>query len=198
MNKNVSTVSMILAIVGLLSDTLALAQLAYDIVILNQVTDIVIRFVVVILVFFLGLGLGSIGIRGEEQERIEKILRVYVWAYLIMACFTYVGIVFQFRKPYTLLTYISYVVIVVIQIGAFSILRKASRVGVTASFPLALMTTSLIHALILLLQFVYFRAIPEIQYVVGEMLFWLAWTLFAVPLLLQAYKSGGRLHPRLR
>jgi len=197
MKKKLSNTSIILSIIALLADTIALSQLAYDIVVTSQTTDVIVRFVIIILVFFLGIGLGSIGMRGEERERIEKVLRVYIWAYLIMACLTYLGIVVQLREPYTFMTYISYVVIVTIQIGAFLILRDASRVGVTASFPLALMTTSLIHALILLYQFVLLRSTPDIQYVVGEMLFWLAWTLFASALLLQAYRSGG-IRARLR
>jgi hypothetical protein len=197
MNKKISTTSIILSAIALLADTIALAKLAYEIVATNQTNDIAVRFVIVILVFFLGMGLGSIGLRGDERERIEKILSVYIWAYLIMACLTYLGIISQFRAPYTFLAYISYVIIVAIEIAAFLILRKASNVGVTASFPLVLMTTSLIHALVLLYQFIYRRSIPDIQYVVGEMAFWLAWTLFAVPLLLQAYR-GGRFRPRLR
>ncbi len=198
MNKKISTTSIILSAIALLADTIALAQLAYEIVVANQATDIIVRFVVVILVFFLGLGLGSIGLKGGEKDRIEKVLGVYIWAYLIMACLTYLGIVSQFREPYTLISYLSYVVILVTQIGAFLVLRKASNVGITAAFPLALMTTSLIHALILLFQFIYLRAIPDIIYVVGEMVFWLAWTLFAAPLLIQALRGGERSRSKLR
>ena len=197
MNKKISTTSTILSVIALLADAIALAQLSYDIVAAKQTSDIVVRFVVVILVFFLGVGLGSIGLRGDERERIEKILRVYIWAYLIMACFTYLGIIAQFRDKYTFASYISYLVIVMIQIVAFMTLKQASRVGATASFPLALMSTSLVHALILLYQFIYRRSIPEIQYIVGEMLFWLMWTLFAVPLLIQAFRGDG-LRSRLR
>lgn len=195
MNKEISTTSIILGAIALLADTIALAQLAYEIVATDQTEDIVVRFVIVILVFFLGLGLGSIGFRGDEREKIEKILGIYIWAYLVIACLTYLGIISQFRTPYSFPEYISYVIIVFIEIAAFVILRKASDVGVTASFPLALMTTSLIHALILLYLFIFRRTVPDIQYVVGEMVFWLAWTLFSVPLLLQAYR-GGRFRSR--
>jgi hypothetical protein len=197
MNRRVTTTSIILSAIALLADIIALGQLAYDVVATRQTSDIAVRFVVVILVFLLGVGLGSIGLRGDERERIERVLRVYIWAYLIMACLTYLGIVAQFRGPYTFVSYLSFLVIIIIQIGAFLILRKASRVGITASFPLALMSTSLVHALILLYHFIYRRSIPEIQYTVGEMLFWLAWTLFAVPLLVQAFRSEG-LRSRLR
>ena len=197
MSKKIIRTSLILSIVGLLADTIALAQLAYEIVMTNQTDDIVVRFVVIILVFLLGVGLGSIGLRGEGRESIEKVLAVYIWAYLIMACLTYLGIISQFRSSYTFIEYFSYIVIVVVEIAAFLVLRKASNVGVTASFPLALMTTSLVHALVLLYQFIYRRSIPDIQYVVGEMFFWLAWTTFSVPLLLQADR-GGKLRGRLR
>ena len=101
MNKQISTTSIILSVIGLLADTIALAQLSYDLIVTKQTSDIVVRFVVVILVFFLGVGLGSIGLRGDERERVEKVFKVYIWAYLIMACFTYLGIVAQFRDEYT-------------------------------------------------------------------------------------------------
>lgn len=198
MNKKISTTSIILSAIALLADTISLAQLAYEIVTTNEATDIAVRFIIIILVFFLGLGLGSIGLKGGEKDRIEKVLKVYIWAYLIMACLTYLGIVSQFRQPYTLQSYFSYVLILIIQIGAFLVLRRASNVGVTAAFPLALMTTSLIHALVLLFQFIYLKSIPDIVYVIGEMVFWLAWTLFAAPLLVQALRGNSTTRSRLR
>jgi len=188
--------SIILSAISFLADIIALGKVAYNIIIKNQTSDIVLQIIAIVLVFLLGVGLGSFGLRGFKRDSIDKVLRFYVWAYLILACLSYLGVVVSFRDPFSLSSYFAYFVIIGIQLLAFSILRAASLVRPVVSHALALMTISVIHALIFLYEFI-FVEIPELEYVIGEWIFWLAWTLIAVPLLRMAIK-GTRPQSKLR
>ena len=185
----VSTASIILSAISFLADVLALAQVAYNLIAKNETSNLALQLIAIVLVFMLGFVLGSIGLRGLEKTTVDKVLQVYVWAYLILACLSYLGVVSVFRQPYTLASYVAYFVIIAIQLGAFTILRNASEVKPVIAHALALMTVSVLHALIFLYQFIFVN-IPQLVFVIGEWAFWLAWNLYAVPIIRSAFKSG--------
>ncbi len=190
-----SKVTISLSAIGLLADVMALAQVAYSAIILKNTSNIVIQLVAIVLAFLLGLGLGVIGIRGLERTPIEKVVKVYTWSYLLLAGFSYLGIVAAFRQPYTFADYIAYVVIVVLQLGAFSVLRYVSRDKDITPHALGLITFSVIHSLIFLYTFI-FVGVPELIYVIGELAFWLGWTLFAAFMLYRSIGSRSRFRRR--
>ena len=185
----VSTASIILSAISFLADVLALAQVAYNLIAKNETTNLALQLIAIVLVFMLGFVLGSIGFRGLEKTTIDKVLQVYIWAYLILACLSYLGVVGVFRQPYTLSSYVAYFVIISLQLGAFTILRNASEVKPVLAHALALMTVSVLHALIFLYQFIFVN-IPPIIYVIGEWAFWFAWNLYAVPMIRNAFIAG--------
>jgi hypothetical protein len=190
-NNIPSSASIFLAAISLLADIIALGQLAYNIIVGDKTpTNLVLQLVAIILVFLLGYGLGVLGLRGFAKTSIEKVLRVYVWGYLILACMSYLGVVSIFRSSYTFASYIAYAVIIVIQLAAFMILRSVSQVRPVIAHALALMTVSVIHALVFLYYIIYV-AVPELNYLIGEWVFWFAWTLYAVPMLRSAFSSNS-------
>lgn len=187
-----SIASIGLAAISLLADLAALGQLAYNIIVKNQVPDIniIYQLIAIVLVFSLGYGLGVLGMRGLQRDTIYKILRIYVWAYLILACLSYLAVIATFRAPYTFGSYITYIVIVALQIAAFMILRSVSQVKAEMGHPVALMTVAVIHALIFLYNMIYVR-IPDLLPLLGEWVFWFGWTMFAVPMFRSALSSGN-------
>ena len=100
-NNAVQRISITLSVISLLADLIALAQLSFSIIVRDQTSNIALQLTGVILIFLFGVGLGMIGMQGYKADTIESILKVFIWAYLIMACFTYVGIIIQFRQPYS-------------------------------------------------------------------------------------------------
>ena len=128
-----------------------------------------------------------IGMRGYEADTIESILKVFIWAYLVMACFTYVGIVIQFRQPYSFSSYIAYLIVLALQISAFTILRYASKIKHTVSYAFAFLAMALIHGLIWLFHLV-FVGYSEPMQIVGEWIFWFVWTLYSIPIIVKGFK----------
>ena len=191
-----SVTSLILGALSLFADLIALGQLAYTVIIRRESENLVLRLVTIILVFFLGWGLGYIGLKTREKSATEKILYVYLWAYLLLACISYLGVVRQLRDAFTFFEYITYVVIIAIQLAAFLVLLRTIKTQFLMPFALSLMTTSVIHALIFLSDFV-FVDMPGFWFVLGEWLLWLAWNLYAFPMLRGAAKASG-LHLRFR
>ena len=176
-----------LSVISFLADIAGLSVLAFSIIAGGQITSIVWQLIGVVLVFLLGVGLGMIGTKGRRTDRIETVLKLFIWAYLIMACLTYVGIIFKFQRPYSLDSYISYFFIVALQIAAFSILRAASQVKDTISYAFAFSTMAVLHALTWLTFL--FIGNKEPMQIVGEWVFWFVWTLYAIPIVIKGRKS---------
>lgn len=192
LNNLPSATSISLAAVSLLADIIALAQLAYNIIVKGETSNIALRLIAIALVFALGYGLGIFGlkVRNFDKDFTGKVLQAYVWGYLILACVTYLGVTSMFRSPYSLNIYISSIIIIVFQLVAFMVLRSVSRVRPEVAHALALMTVSVMHALIFLYNIIYV-AIPEINYLVGEWAIWFGWTMYAVPMIRSAFAFGN-------
>ena len=181
-------ISITLSVISLLADLIALAQLSFSIIARNQTSGIVLQLIGIVLIFLFGVGLGMVGVRGYNADTIENTLKAFIWAYLIMACFTYAGIIMQFRQPYSLVSYVVYFVILAIQISAFSVLRSASKIKHTISYAYAFLIMALLHALIWLFHLVFVGYQEPIQ-IIGEWVFWFAWTLYAVPIIYKGIRS---------
>lgn len=186
--KSIQRISITLSVISLLADLIALAQLSFSIIARGQTSDILLQFIGVILIFLFGVGLGTIGIRGYKAETVENILRVFIWAYLIMACLTYAGIVIQFRQPYSLTSFISYFIVLAIQILAFTVLRMASQIKHTISYAFAFLAMAVLHGLIWLFHLI-FIGYQEPMQIIGEWFLWLVWTLYATPIIREGFKS---------
>lgn len=192
-----SVASISLAAISLLADIVALGQLAYNIIVKGETSNIILPLVAIILVFLLGYGLGMLGLRGFAKTSVERVLQFYVWGYLILACLSYFGVISTFRSPYNFSSYIAYIIIIVIQLAAFWTLRNVCDVKPEVAHALALMTVSVIHALIFLYNIIYV-AVPELIYLIGEWVFWFGWTMSAVPMIRIAFSRGGRAGKPLR
>ncbi len=180
-----------LGVVSLFADLGALAQLAYSSVIEGQTSNFVFQLIGVTLFFLFGLGLGMLGTKGEKNDSLENILKIFVWAYLLIACFTYLGIIIQFRQPYSLSSYVIYLVVLAIQVLAFSILKSASQIKDAISYAFAFLIMAVLHGLIWLFYLVSARNQEPMQ-IIGEIGFWFIWTLYAIPAIQKGTKSKKR------
>lgn len=188
-NNLPSTASIILAAISLLADIIALGQLAYNTIIKGETSNIALRLIAIALVFALGYGLGIVGIKGFGRTTIDKVLQGYVWGYLVLACISYLGAISMLRSKYDFNTYISSIIIIVFQLAAFMILRSASQVRPEVAHALALMTVSVLHALIFLYNIIYIT-VPDLNRLIGEWMIWFGWTIYAVPMMRSAFAFG--------
>lgn len=188
-NNIPSTASITLAAISLLADIIALGQLAYNIIVKGETSNIALRLAAVAFVFVLGYGLGMAGLRGFGKTTIDKVLQAYVWGYLLLACISYLGATSMLRSEYTLSTYMSSIIIIVCQLTAFMVLRSASQVRPAVAHALALMTVAVLHALIFLYYIIYV-ATPELNRLFGEWAIWFGWTIYAAYMMKDAFAFG--------
>jgi hypothetical protein len=186
--KSIRGFSITLSVISLCADLIAISQLVIQIVYENKITDITWQLIGVVLIFLLGVGLGMIGIRGHKTDRIENILKLFIWLYLILACLTYAGIIIRFRQPFSLSSYVPYFIVLAIQLSAFSVLRAVSEVKDSISYSFAFLTMAVIHGLVWLTHLVFINNEEPTQ-IVLEWLFWFAWTLFAIPIIIKGIKT---------
>jgi hypothetical protein len=191
MNKKITTTSAILSIISLLADIAALSQLAYSIVVQKQTGNFVLQILIISLVFLLGLGLGNVGLRGTEKIYLEKILEFYTWGYLIVACLSYLGVIVQLRGTYSTGDYFSFLLILAIQLSAFTIMLYVTKIESFVSYAIAVMTMAVLHALVFLYYFI-FMNMPRFGTAIGELFIWFCWTLFAAFLILKSSNAYGR------
>jgi hypothetical protein len=182
--------------ISFLADIIALGQVTYTIIAKDQLENIALQLVAIVLFFLLGVGLGAFGLRGFKRDSVETALQIYVWAYLLLACLSYMGVITIWRQPYSLSTYFACFIIITLQLTAFYVLRSASQVKPAVSHALALLTVSVLHGLIFL-YYLLFVEIPPLIYVIGELFFWICWTLSAAPMIRSALDATG-FHPRLQ
>lgn len=190
MNKTITTTSSILSIISLLADILALSHVAYLVIVQKEVDSVAIRLIIVALVFLLGLGLGNIGLKGTEAKLLEQIMIFYTWGYLIVACLSYLGIIIQMRGDYSTTDYLSFIIILSIQLTAFSVLLFVTKIESMVSYSIAILTLAVLHALVFLYYFI-FNNLPSLDKVIAELIIWLGWTLYASYIIYKSTKKFG-------
>lgn len=190
MNERITKTSGILSLISLLADIAALSQLAYGIVVQRHTENIAFQVFIICLVFLLGLGLGSVGLHGTKKKYLEDILATYTWLYLIVACLSYLGVIVQLRYPYSTGDYFSFLIILAIQLSAFTVMLFVTKVEIVTTYSIPVMTMAVIHALVFLYYFI-FMSMPPLSNTIGELVIWVGWTLFAAYLIQKSNRVIG-------
>ncbi len=181
--------SLALSVISFLADIVGLAVVGYQAIVLNNTSNMPILLLVICLGFFLGLGLGLVGIRGLEQTSTQQLFRIFIWAYLLLSCITYFSVIFALRSPYTFLLYVTYIALLITPMCAFMILRHITVDNESAPYAIAMLALSVAHFIVILYSYFVVRDTPGWGYVVGELLLWLGWSLFAAYLLYSSSDS---------
>jgi hypothetical protein len=176
---------------ALLADTVGLGYLAYDVIVNDQVllTDSLFKFIFIIIVFFVGVGLGMIGLRGGMREKFEDVLIFFLWAFLMLTCLTYLGVVAQLQSPYVIENYISYVLIIVVELSGFLYLKKVTQTKNKDSFWIALSLSLLFHIFAILKNWFINDNMPSAGYAIGEILILMGWIFFTAIFMSQRSKT---------
>ena len=170
--------SFTLSAIGLLADILGIGKLAYDVVIIGDLTDLGFRLLILVIVFFFGIGLGVVAMKGFENTRVVDMAIFFSWVYIAIACLSYLGIAFSLRnQEYTVLTYLSFVVIIGSQLLATKGIQIALEDDIDIrQFSIPILTICLIHAILIVYSYI-FAGTPVTLFLAGDLLFFTGMTL---------------------
>jgi hypothetical protein len=172
-----------LAALCLLINLLGIARLAYDVVVLGDVSGVVVKVVILAIVYIFGLGLGAVSYRRFENAAFPQFATVYAWAYLALTCLTYLGATFRVSlHDYSLLLYGAFLFIILLELGAVIALRLFIPGKAIGVFAIPMIAIVLFHLGLVVYQYI-FASTPVTAYLLGDLVFLLAMTVVSSALL---------------
>src|SRR5258707_14907926 len=104
-----------------------LGRVAYDVVITGVLSNLLVKFLVLTVVYVFGVGLGTVSRTRFDNPIFPRLARLYAWAFLALLWLTYLGIILRVDShQYSLLEYISFLVVLLIQLLALYGLRMVT------------------------------------------------------------------------
>jgi hypothetical protein len=151
-----------------------LGRLAYDIVVDGVLSGLVVKVLVLALVYTFGVGLGSVSRTRFDNPVFPRLARAAAWIYLLLVWLTYLGIILQVdRQQYSLLEYLSFLALLLVELVALSGLRLITSDKATPFFALSLLVIVLFQLLLIVYRYV-FASAPMSLYLGGDLLLLLA------------------------
>jgi hypothetical protein len=177
----------ILSGIGLLADVLGIAKLAFDVIVLGNLTDLGIRLVILVVVFFFGIFLGAVSLRGNGNTSLLTISKYFAWLYVTLACLSYIGIAFFLvGQEYNYSIYLAFVLIIATELLAVKFLQLAIGPGLNMRFfAFPILASCALHAILVILQYIFLRSglSIEIWHLIGNLLFFIGMSLVGSALL---------------
>ena len=72
-----------------------LGRIAYDVVVTGVLSNLLVKFVVLAVVYAFGVGLGSISRTRFDNPIFPRLARLYSWTYLVLVWVTYLGVILR-------------------------------------------------------------------------------------------------------
>jgi hypothetical protein len=179
-----------LAALCLLINLVGMARLAYDVVVLGAPTDLWAKLFILGLVYFFGLGLGTLSHRRFENAAFPQFATVFAWVYLALTCLTYLGATFRVSlHDYSVLLYGAFLLIIMLELAAVLALRLFIPGRVIGVFAIPMLAIVLFHLGLVVYQYIFVSA-PVTAYLLGDLVFLLTMTVVSSALLGQsAFRS---------
>lgn len=170
--------------ISLLADVLGLGKLAYDVIIIGDLTDLGFKLIVLLLVFLFGIGLGVVAVKGFDNTRVVDLARIYAWIYIAIACFSYLGIALALRsQDYNFSTYVAFVIVIISQLFAVKAMQIALEENLDIRhFSIPILTVCLVHGVLIVYTYV-FATTPASIYLAGDIVFFTGMTLIGSAML---------------
>jgi len=147
-----------------------LGRLAYDIVVSGVLSGLVVKALVLALVYAFGVGLCAVGRTRFDNPLFPRLARVAAWVYLLLVWLTYLGIILQVdRQQYSLLEYLSFLALLLLELLALAGLRLVTSDKGTPLFALLLLVLVLFQLLLIVYHYVFASAPPSV-YLGGNLL----------------------------
>jgi hypothetical protein len=158
-----------LGAVCLLIVWLGLGRIAYDVVVMGQLGGLAVKFLVLAVVYAFGVGLGSVSRTRFENPVFPRLSRMFAWVFLLLLWVSYLGVILRVDgQQYSLLEYISFLVLLLIQLVALAGLRLVTSDRATPFFALSLLVIVLFQLLLIVYRYV-FASAPLSIYLAGDL-----------------------------
>jgi hypothetical protein len=155
----------------LLINLVGMTRVAYDVVVLGVLAGLLVKVVILGLVYVFGLGLGTVSYRRFENAAFPQFATFYAWAYLALACFTYLGATFRVSlHDYSLLLYGAFFLVILIELAAVLALRLFIPGRAIGIFAIPMIAIVLFHLGLVVYQYV-FASTPVTTYLLGDLVF---------------------------
>ena len=146
-----------------------LGRVAYDVVISGVLSNLLVKFLVLGVVYAFGLGLGAVSRTRFDNPIFPRLARVYAWTYLVLLWISYLGIIVRVdSREYSVLEYISFLVLLAVELLALAGLRVVSSERPALLFALALLVLVLFHLLLIVYRYV-FASAPLSIFLAGDL-----------------------------
>ena len=151
-----------------------LGRMAYDVVASGVLEGLLVKALVLAVVYAFGAGLCSVGRARFDHPLFPRLARGAAWLFLLLVWLTYLGIILQVdRQQYSLLEYLSFLALLLVELLALAGLRLITTDKPTPFFALSLLVIVLFQLLLLVLRYV-FGSAPASLYLGGNLLLLLA------------------------
>jgi len=146
-----------------------LGRIAYDVVVTGVLSNLPVKFLVLAVVYAFGVGLGSVSRTRFDNPIFPRLARLYAWIFLLLLWVSYLGIILRVDShQYSLLEYISFLVLLLIQLLALSGLRMVTSDKAVPIFSLSLLVIVLFQLLLIVYRYV-FASAPVSIYLLGDL-----------------------------
>ena len=151
-----------------------LGRLAYDVVASGLLDGLLVKSLVLAVVYGFGVGLCGVSRARFDNPLFPRLARGAAWLYLLLVWLTYLGIILQVdRQLYSLLEYLSFLALLLVELLALAGLRLITNDKPTPFFALSLLVIVLFQLLLLVYRYVFASAAPSV-YLGGNLLLLLA------------------------
>jgi hypothetical protein len=147
-----------------------LGRIAYDVVFTGVLSNLLVKFLVLTVVYIFGVGLGTVSLNRFDNPIFPRLARLYAWAFLALLWLTYLGIILRLDgQQYSVLEYISFLVVLAAQLLALAGLRLVTSDRPMSFFALSLLVIVLFHLLLIVYRYVFASASISV-YLAGDLL----------------------------
>ena len=151
-----------------------LGRVAYDVVVSGVLDGLLVKALVLTVVYAFGVGLCAVSRGRFDNPLFPRLARGAAWLYLLLVWLTYLGIILQVdRQQYSLLEYLSFLALLLVELVALSGLRLITSDKPTPYFALSLLVIVLFQLLLIVYRYVFASAHASI-YLGGNLLLLLA------------------------
>jgi hypothetical protein len=146
-----------------------LGRVAYDVVITGVLSNLVVKFLVLAVVYVFGVGLGTVSRTRFENPIFPRLARAYAWAFVALLWLTYLGIILRLdSQQYSVLEYLSFLVVLAAELLALGGLRMVTSDRPMPYFALSLLLIVLFHLILVVYRYV-FASAPMSIYLAGDL-----------------------------
>ena len=147
-----------------------LGRVAYDVVVSSLLSGLLVKALVLTVVYAFGVGLCAVSRGRFDNPLFPRLARGAAWLYLLLVWLTYLGIILQVdRQQYSLLEYLSFLALLLVELVALSGLRLITSDKPTPFFALSLLVIVLFQLLLIVYRYV-FASAPMSLYLGGDLL----------------------------